>query len=1172
MSSTHNSTSTDLGLNNTHDTHLVSPLNYLHTISDSASSPYNPNGIIPWESMSKYSNYHHSELSEVDEEFFGADFHRTDSEVVKPFSNSTNDHEPPSLHPATAQHNIVPAAPTYPPSPRLTSIPNTPSPRGEAHGLTTKLMISQHELTTGLHNSCFQPFIPYTPVHPDSVQLSPEQSGGSGTSTDENIAPGVMAESWGAQQWPLFDTCGNFAHQPSRTTNWRDHGPTSAHPRGDDGTWEISQTTGQAGLDPEQRRMLGNVEVPTLKNQEEQRKIDKKNTQVLEWCSQTCSSNDGDNTNASYFTRMNGESFHQPSENSLRSLLEENGVAPVDDAVSIHENQLQDGQLYYYPKNEKFTDEDIRFMAQSRLWTDAPILPQITVTKFQPATANDAIRRLNEYSDSISLNSRTATWGTRRRSETSLTDMEGVTSGNFLSKLSINKPKDRERGRPRNNSLLDQGLHSLANIVRNKSDSKLKRNRHSQDLTEEAKASDARHNSQDALAPHSHHHKKSVPNMNTALAAITGPFTAVGATHARSGSITAVGPSPRSPTTPNRNQGFTRNIINRARSSSTQDKAAQQPGISQLWKSHGGPPVANLASPPLDAEPKPAPPPEEFDHEEIEEEDDDYADESDVKLESEEQAEPIVANIEGFKAHVRRLNPNMDPQYKWLVSKIAHQQEIRYKNLLCLRVKHLQAVAKQSCGAGRHCISLGGGATLLDAQGKPREVEQGSNGLQIFTNFSDCDSNTGEGAITEDTFPLGVPMPPSRNLPAEFECQLCFKAKGFKKPSDWTKHVHEDIQPFTCTYEKCKETKSFKRKADWVRHENERHRRLEWWQCAVADCTHPCYRKDNFLQHLVREHKLAEPKQKTKGAIKEARFTEPVWIMLEKCHVETKNRPEDEPCKFCGKTFNTWKKLTVHLAKHMEHISLPVLRLVEAKHVDANTIISPVEQILTPATPMDQQRVESSSPFPSNSVSPHMPTHMPTHMPIGVSLTSGFEQPSYHTTFDTPAHFVGMHAAMHQDVTYDQNPMYYNPYIPQIDQPHAFSPMHNGPSNFESNRQQAQGFDTGSENNPQPKMEQASAFALNFGFQHGMQDRNYLSQQPGAYSVQHNYVSNAPTSSVYPAPNMLGMSDPSFGFDHMAVSNQNYHQQPIPISRGPGSASSYENSPQTNVQQCYGQP
>lgn len=100
--------------------------------------------------------------------------------------------------------------------------------------------------------------------------------------------------------------------------------------------------------------------------------------------------------------------------------------------------------------------------------------------------------------------------------------------------------------------------------------------------------------------------------------------------------------------------------------------------------------------------------------------------------------------------------------------------------------------------------------------------------------------------------------------------------------------------------------------------------------------------------------------------------------MLEKCHHETLNRPEDEPCKFCGKSFPTWKKLTVHLAKHMEHISLPILRLVEARNIDAGTIISPVEQNLSSVTPIaNMEGLKSPNPFSMNNIFPHLPMEYP---------------------------------------------------------------------------------------------------------------------------------------------------------------------------------------------------
>jgi hypothetical protein len=213
-------------------------------------------------------------------------------------------------------------------------------------------------------------------------------------------------------------------------------------------------------------------------------------------------------------------------------------------------------------------------------------------------------------------------------------------------------------------------------------------------------------------------------------------------------------------------------------------------------RAQGGPPVVNLATGAPEIESRRS----DRDLDEDDDEDEDHADEGEMKMELEK--DPITPNYEGFKAHVLRLNPEMGPKNKWLVSRIAHQQEIRYKNLLELRVKHSQAILSRSCSAGLLCVTQNGGVTSVDVKAQASS-DQGP--LQLVTDFnSDNDSNPGEGALNDETFPQGVPMPPTRNLPAEFECQLCFKAKKFQKPSDWTKHVHEDVQPFTCTYEKCK--------------------------------------------------------------------------------------------------------------------------------------------------------------------------------------------------------------------------------------------------------------------------------------------------------------------------------------------------------------------------------
>jgi hypothetical protein len=73
--------------------------------------------------------------------------------------------------------------------------------------------------------------------------------------------------------------------------------------------------------------------------------------------------------------------------------------------------------------------------------------------------------------------------------------------------------------------------------------------------------------------------------------------------------------------------------------------------------------------------------------------------------------------------------------------------------------------------------------------------------------------------------------------------------------------------------------------------------------------------------------------------------TEDVWTIVERCRRDTTKQPKDEPCRFCGNICTSWKKLTVHLAKHMEQISMPILPLVEGKQLNADSIISPVVEM-----------------------------------------------------------------------------------------------------------------------------------------------------------------------------------------------------------------------------------
>ena len=481
------------------------------------------------------------------------------------------------------------------------------------------------------------------------------------------------------------------------------------------------------------------------------------------------------------------------------------------------------------------------------------------------------------------------------------------------------------------------------------------------------------------------------------------------------------------------------------------------------------------------------------------EDEDESAEEKGISMDLKIRAVSIVPNFDGFKANVRQLNPRLQP---FLVERIGQEQVRRYKKLVENKVKHVHAVRNHKCSSGKNCFALGGGPTNLPPRTSAKDPDAPYTGFQVTGTGSDDETTAfAEGTVTAALFPPGVPLPPVKRLPAEFECSLCFKVKKFQKPSDWTKHVHEDVQPFTCTFANCAEPKSFKRKADWVRHENERHRQLEWWTCNMPDCSHTCYRKDNFVQHLVREHKKPEPKVKqaraqAKGfantksrnprsqgmdfvedwqaSVPDLAQTEieAMWALVDECHSETTKQPKDEACKFCGNVCNSWKKLTVHLAKHMEQIAMPVLELVKQREVSHDTIISPVEPLKPSQQHFDSPASQLRSENPSLSPSPYnypssrsVPTmssglqgnytsvpsaqyYIPTSQPVS---NYGLQQSQLSTAFSTydqePLGTYSRHEATYPP--YQPSPtqhfvpvntdMTYPPVQPQVQQPYGGS-------------------------------------------------------------------------------------------------------------------------------------
>ncbi|PHH71149.1 hypothetical protein CDD82_6717 [Ophiocordyceps australis] len=582
----------------------------------------------------------------------------------------------------------------------------------------------------------------------------------------------------------------------------------------------------------------------------------------------------------------------------------------------LTENRYVAGQTYYNQdsgSSHQLNEIDRQIIAGD-VWGDRPLIHQILPSTNQPPTSQAAIDKYQrQCADNDSTISRSATWGTRRRSLPSVfeADNEGILSGNFLKKLIISSRGNGDK-RSRSGSLLSDiyGFVRRPSVGSRKRSRSRSRNGKCEDEASGQQGVETQGGGKSRLSPPTRTPswgKKAVPNINSALVSMGHVSAAIGATHSRSGSIS--GKTLSSTLT-------VRSSLQRPRSVSAAASTENTSNVAGLWKRSRGPsmpPSAPVSNAGANAE------------EEEDDDDDELHDDHDLRMMDAGVMKQFTPDVAGFGQQVLSLNPNLGVENSYLLDRITHQQMLRYNSLVKAKDEHFGLGNKCPCGS--LCLALGGSAKTADLQSdSPRA------GDSISAPSSDPDDGTaGEGVMSQESFPPGIPMPPTSHFPAELECQLCFQRKKCVKPSDWTKHVHEDVQPFTCTWDNCRDAKMFKRKADWIRHENEGHRHLEWWTCDIDPCRHTCYRRDNFLQHLVREHKFAEPRIKTKAALKRASGLDPAWAKVEQCHRETSKQPQEEPCRFCKRVFYTWRDLTVHLAKHMEQVSLPVLHAVAAK-------------------------------------------------------------------------------------------------------------------------------------------------------------------------------------------------------------------------------------------------
>ncbi|KAL5043187.1 hypothetical protein BDW71DRAFT_188469 [Aspergillus fruticulosus] len=869
---------------------------------------------------------------------------------------------------ATPPHNVQSSSPNqFGPSPSsppasinpsqlLTpNLTNHPSPASDTRSVGSSRVPRSH-----------QPSIPRLNTTPLDDTLGPRPVPESVTT----ISPVVKVESYSRGDSPVRDgfstnrrpSQSSVHLSPGGVSNTSDEDATiedkrHSVPRSTNGAWVPNVLTGQSGLAPDARE---DVYVLSPNEMDSQRKLAERNADIYTWSEAVSEAHSeaGDDYLPSqrgrtehHGTRRRAKSTGDPSlqqdyfnlkfhPNRLEipgpglvlhetSDYSDNGTessAPV----SVKEERLALEASEITPPEPQATEtgepQPHQFLG-SPPWRDIEHDPSPRTTRMQPVSSTQAMveyqRRAREY-DALS---RVATWGTRDVRQ----DLDAYSIESFQM-MSLNE-NGKEKKHERRSSLLKY-FPQKGNL--------LKRQRQKTDLSTIQPVHEGEAQGMESKpAPQS---KDSFPHrLSLGFSPKTPSYSIGGAVMATTRQMAAIGGkdslsvvSPSSTTKP------WNTLKVRARSRS---EAPRAPGLFELMTSHGGPPVPNInyTTEPMESHGAKHAGPE---HDAAEEEDDD---DSDEKLVMEFPIPPNlpVPTLEGFRTQILQLNPRIEPA---LIDRFAHEQVRRYKRLIEIKQTHTRDVNRGKCKAGESCFALGGTPKLLP----PRVSAQDADSHTQFQIPGRGETEESPGDLEETTiataqFPPGVPYPPQqvKLLPAEFECMVCFHVKKFQKPSDWTKHIYEDVQPFTCTFPDCTDPKSFKRKADWVRHESERHRQLEWWECSFADCRHKCYRKDNFVQHLVREHKLPEPKVKksknkdlpnrglnmpitseVQEEIKREREINKLWELVESCRFDTAKSPREEPCRFCGNVCTNWKKLTVHLAKHMEQLAIPILGLV----------------------------------------------------------------------------------------------------------------------------------------------------------------------------------------------------------------------------------------------------
>jgi hypothetical protein len=482
------------------------------------------------------------------------------------------------------------------------------------------------------------------------------------------------------------------------------------------------------------------IQIKTLDEHRAQQCLDEKNMFIEAWVYDSIQSIDEEPPDHKLPPLLNHEWYRRRLDSER---AEQADISPVSDTASIRGNKTIIDQAYYDPKQIPISQVDLLLMRQPRHLTDAPAIQRVFQSVTQAPTANEAMHNFKRAADVYSVASRAATWGSWRRNEASFSDQE-VESGSYLRRTSKKlDAKHKEYAGDAKPSIFAQALYIISrehfnayrfdsthsrivgNVARIQKTEKLEDSSEQQpEIKHELSRNDS--SSFETFTRYDLPNKESHDSLPIVKKADVESESELS--------------SWKSPTIPPLASPAVEKSTLRARGRSEHVPDRVLTASRQL---HGEPPDASQSKIGPDQFPKFISP---LQYGRSMREKQDRSEGNDTSSHCYGDPEinmnigATTSTYESFVALVWRLNPDMEPRHDWLVSRIAHHQELRYKNFLSLRTNHYQAVRNGGCISGERCIKERGPARTLGMRAMQEELQSDRPHPQATSDSFDADT------------------------------------------------------------------------------------------------------------------------------------------------------------------------------------------------------------------------------------------------------------------------------------------------------------------------------------------------------------------------------------------------------------------------------------------------